>query len=133
MIKNITKYLLIFFVMMSIILCFIGCRQADRVSYNISKEADYFNVTRRILVINARTDKVLLEVIGKFALKNNDSNELTVIVESEDGSYQKHFIYLNEYTIYVVEDLSNSKVHNNAYEFNVLPLIGPQVVPDWTD
>ena len=112
---------------------FCGCRQADRVSYNISTEADYFNVTRRILVINARTDKVLLEVIGKFALKNDRTDELTVIVESDDGTYQKHFIYLNEYTIYVVEDLSNSKVHNNAYEFNVLPLIGPQVVPDFTD
>ena len=40
------------------LLCASGCgRQSTRVAYNISKEADNFNVTRRLEVINARTDK----------------------------------------------------------------------------
>lgn len=34
----------------------VGCTEADNVSYNISKEANNFNVTRRLAVINARTD-----------------------------------------------------------------------------
>ena len=28
-----------------------GCRQADKVSYNVSEEADNFNVIRRLTVI----------------------------------------------------------------------------------
>lgn len=36
-----------------------GCRQADKVSYNVSKEADAFNVVRRLTVLNTRTDTVM--------------------------------------------------------------------------
>jgi hypothetical protein len=70
----------------------IGCTEADQVSSNISKQADNFNVTRKLTVLNARTDTVLLELTGTFALKNNSSNELEVIIETavlvpEDVSY----------------------------------------------
>lgn len=34
-----------------------GCTEAQRATYNVQKEADYFNVERRLSVINARTDK----------------------------------------------------------------------------
>lgn len=47
----------------------IGCTEADQVSSNISKQADNFNVTRKLTVLNARTDTVLLELTGTFALK----------------------------------------------------------------
>ena len=53
-----------------------GCSsQADRVNSNINKEADNFNVTRRLAVINARTDKPVFELIGNFSISNNWSNE----------------------------------------------------------
>ena len=48
-----------------------GCRQSNRVSYNIGKEADNFNVTRRLAVINARSDEPVFELIGNFSLENN--------------------------------------------------------------
>ena len=35
-----------------------SCTEADKVSHNISKEADNFNVIRRVAVIKTRTDKV---------------------------------------------------------------------------
>lgn len=53
-----------------------GCTEADQVSRNISKEADNFNVTRKLTVLNARTDTVLLELTGTFALGNSSANEL---------------------------------------------------------
>lgn len=112
---------------------FTGCRQAERVAYNISKEADAFNVQRKITVINARTDTIMLELTGTFSLKNNDSSELEIICELEDGTYQKHFIYLNEYTLYVVEDISNTAVSKYYYELNILPYMTPIAVPDITD
>lgn len=35
-----------------------ACRESKKVSYNISQEADNFNVIRRVAVINTRTDKI---------------------------------------------------------------------------
>lgn len=98
-----------------------GCTEVSQVSQNISQEADNFNVVRKLTVINARTDTVLLELTGTFALQNNASNELEVICEIADGKYQKHFVYLNEYTLYVVEDISGAEVDKYHYEINFLP------------
>ena len=110
-----------------VILTLTGCSQSYRVSENISQEANNFNVVRRITVINARTDTVLLQLTGTFSLRNNSNNELEVICELEDGKYQKHYVYLNEYTLYVVEDLSGSNVSKYSYELNFLPEMIPGV------
>lgn len=111
---------------MAVLMLLAGCRQSSRVAHNISKEADNFNVTRRLAVINARTDKPVFELIGNFALSNNGSNELEVICETENGVYKKHYVYLNEWTIYVVEDVSGAFVDPYKYEVNFLPeMIAP--------
>lgn len=99
----------------------VGCREASRVSYNVSKEADNFNVTRKLTVINARTDRVVYELIGTFSLDNNTENELEVICETGENEYKKHFIYLNEWTLYFVEDLSGADVNPYRYEVTILP------------
>lgn len=52
-----------------------SCREADKVSHNISKEADNFNVVRRVAVINTRTDKVEFEVIGRISIYDNTSSK----------------------------------------------------------
>ena len=101
--------------------CLSGCTESERVSYNISKEADNFNVTRRLAVINARTDNPVFELIGNFSLSNNDSNELVVTCEIAPGQYKKHYVYLNEWTLYVVEDVSGAYVSPYHYEVNFLP------------
>lgn len=98
-----------------------GCTEVGRVSYNIGQEADNFNVSRRIVVINARTDKPIFEMVGNFSIQNNTTNELEIICEIEKGKYQKHFVYLNEWTMYVVEDLEGSNVEKYHYEVNYLP------------
>ena len=99
----------------------VGCTQAERTSYNISKEADRFNVTRRLAVINARTDNPVFEIIGNFSISNNANNELEIVCEVGNGKYKKHFVYLNEWTIYTVEDVSGAYVDNYHYEVNYLP------------
>lgn len=104
-----------------------GCTEAYKVSDNISQEADNFNVTRKLTVVNARTDTVLLELTGTFALKNNTDNELEVIIETAEGKYQKNLVYLNDYTMYVVEDISGASVDKYHYEINFLPEWGVKV------
>ena len=107
-----------------------GCTEAEQVSTNISKEADNFNVTRKLTVLNARTDTILLELTGTFALKNNSDNELEVIIETAAGKYQKDYVYLNNYTMYVVEDISGAEVDKYHYEINFLPEFGLKVTHD---
>ena len=103
-----------------------GCREANHVSYNISKEADSFNVTRRITVFNVRTDKVLWQMTGNFSTQAS-GGDLEVIVELPDHTYTKHYFDLNNWTAYVVEDLSGTGVTPYAYELNFLPESVPGV------
>lgn len=118
--KNTKKiFIVVMVLIMALTLC--SCRQADRVSYNVSKEADSFNVVRKLTVMNGRTDTILLEMIGRFALKNNSTNELVIICEVAQGEYKKNYVYLNDYTLYVVEDISGSEVSPYQYEVNFLP------------
>ena len=98
-----------------------GCTEASRVNHNISQQAKNFNITRRLSVVNARTDTPMLEIIGNMDISNNSSNELVVTIELPDGTYKKHYVYLNEYTMYIVEDLSGSDVDKYHYEINILP------------
>lgn len=115
--------------LMALLLCmaFTGCAEVNQVSNNISQEADNFNVTRKLTVVNARTDTILLELTGTFALKNNTDNELEVIIETEEGKYKKDLVYLNDYTMYVVEDVSGADVDKYHYEIYFLPEWGATV------
>lgn len=107
-----------------LVLCFTlsGCTQADRVSYNVSKQADNFNVKRRLTVINTRTDKCILQMTGKISIEDV-TNGIAVLVEvdREKGIYQKHWVYLNENTMYTVEDLNGVEVSQYAYEMEFMP------------
>ena len=100
-----------------------GCTEVSQVSYNVSQEADNFNILRRFAVINTRTDKVEFELIGAFSLQveNSHDNQVEVVVELEDGTYKKHIIGMNENTMYVVEDLGGAKVNKYKYEVNYIP------------
>lgn len=93
-----------------------GCTEADKVSTNVSKEADNFNVLRRFAVINTRTDKVEFEIVGAFSLEDEGSKKVKLIVETADGSYKKHIVHMNRDSMYVIEDLGGAK-----YEVNYIP------------
>lgn len=105
----------------TMLLCMCFCTQSEKVSQNISQQADNFNVTRKITVVNIRDNTILYELIGKCSLKNEGHNELSVISEVSKGNYKKDFIYLSEWTTYIVQDVSGSYVDPYHYEVNILP------------
>ena len=113
---------------MMLIISMTGCgRQATVVSRNVSKEADNFNVVRRLTVINTRTDKCLLQMTGKISIEDvTDGIAVLVEVDRDKGIYQKHWVYLNENTMYTVEDLNGVSVSKYAYELEFMP---QQLVP----
>lgn len=102
---------------------FTGCMQeADRVSHNLSQEADNFNVVRQLTVINCIQGDVLFQMTGKFSIEvDTTDQQLEVIVESSDGSYQKHFIGLSDNVTYVVEQKNYKEVSKYKYSLNYNP------------
>ena len=100
-----------------------GCStESDKVSYNISKEADNFNVRRRVAVINTRTDKIEFKVEGLISVDTSNSKKLVVIAEVSKGKYRKHLINMTRNNMYVVEDLTDgTKVNKYKYEVEYMP------------
>lgn len=82
-----------------------SCTAAENVNHNLSVSADNFEVLRKITVYNARTDLIVMEMEGYMSLSNNSTNELVVTCKTGPSEYKKNFVYLNEYVIYVVEDM----------------------------
>lgn len=99
-----------------------GCTEAERVSQNLSQEADNFNVVRQLTVINCIEGDVLFQMTGKMSITADTAdNQLEVIVEDEDGSYKKHFVGLSDNVTYVVEQVSSKDVSKYKYTLNYNP------------
>lgn len=102
-----------------------GCSEADKVNHNISQQAEYFQSERRVTVWNARTDNVIMYIEGYININNNNTDELVVTAKVGEDSYKVNYVYLNDYTLYVVEDISGT--HTDPYHYklyfntNVLP------------
>lgn len=94
-----------------------ACSEADKVNSNINKQAEYFECERRITVYNARTDKVVLEAEGYMSISNNSDDELVATVKTGPATYKKNYIYLNDYTLYVVEDITGT--HTDPYHYKI--------------
>ena len=105
-----------------------SCTEAEKVNYNISKQAEYFESERKITVYNARTDQIILEAEGYMNISNNAHNELVVTVKTGVNEYKMNYVYLNDYTMYAVEDITGT--HTDPYHYKlywhteVLPSVG---------
>ena len=119
------KIIILTLVLVLVAMTMTGCfweRESDIASYNLSLEADNFNVIRQLTVIDCITGDVLFQMTGKISiLADVSDNQLEVIVEDEDGNYQKHFIGLSDNVTYVVEQLRGKDVNQYKYVINFNP------------
>lgn len=115
--KNIFNFLFLTITASLLIGATTGCSEAKRVNYNISKQANYFECERKITVYNARTDNIILEAEGHMNIANNSSNELVVTVKTGQNEYKMNYVYLNEYTMYAVEDITGT--HTDPYHYKL--------------
>ena len=97
-----------------------GCEtEASRVDYNLTQEADNFNVVRQLTVINCIEGDVLFQMTGKMSITADvDDNQLEIIVE-DDGTYVKHFVGLSDNVTYVVEDLNLGENAVSKYKYTL--------------
>lgn len=113
---------------------FTGCTESDKVNYNITQDAESFNVYRRVTVINCIKGDTLFEIEGLMNIEaDREDDQLELIVEIEDGVYKKHFIGLSDNVTYTVEDISGSQTDKYHYEINYNPNMWIPFVPDYKD
>lgn len=101
--------------------CLCGCEsEASKIEYNLTQEADNFNIVRQITVINCLQGDVLFQMTGKMSITADVSdNQLEVIVENDDGSYCKHFVGLSDNVTYTIEDLNLGKNEVEKYKYTL--------------
>ena len=110
------KFICILLLAIATTFCFASCTAADNVNHNLSQAADNFEVVRKITVYNARTDLIVMEMEGYMSLSNNSTNELVVTCKVGENEYKKNYVYLNEYVIYVVEDVTGTTTDPYHYK-----------------
>lgn len=105
-----------------------GCTDADIASQNLSKAADMFEISRRIVFYNGITADYILTIEGLCSLGNNDQpRELTVTCKTGPRAFKKHFLGLSDNVTFFAEQLETADV--SAYHYRVI--FKPQtIIPD---
>lgn len=108
-----------------------GCTsQADTASKNLSKQAEKFNVQRRIVGVNGVTDKVEFEVEGRCSVEGDglgDLDALEVICKHGPKDYRKHWITLSDNVFTIITQEKGIAVS----EYRTKIVLKPQeIIPD---
>lgn len=108
-------------------LLFTGCGDDAKVaSRNLSKAADNFEVTRRVIFYNGITGDYMLSIEGKCSLENLN-NRLSVTCKTGPSQYKKHFLGLSDNVTYFAEQLEG--LNASVYHYRVT--FKPQtILPD---
>lgn len=125
--KRITAVLLALVATVGVSAC--GDSNADKVGENLGKEAEKFNVQRKILFINGITDKVLWEVEGRCSLEYNDAlpANLELICKHGPDDYKKHFLGLSDNVTWIATQTEGIDVS----EYRTKIIFRPEsIVPD---
>ena len=112
------KIFALMLVLVCLVGCLTGCTAAENVNHNLSQAADNFKVVRKITVYNARTDMIIMEMEGLMSLSNNSTSELVVTCRTGENEYKKNYVYLNDYVIYVVEDITDTVTDPYHYKIH---------------
>jgi len=109
----------ILFVLVVLMILISGCSDADVASTNLSRAADQFEVTRRIVFYNGISGEYILVLEGLCSLGNNDARgELTVTCKDGPTSYKKHFLGLSDNVTYFAEQIES--IDASAYHYRVI-------------
>jgi hypothetical protein len=106
-----------------------GCRSdADIASSNMSKAADNFEVSRRVVFYNGVTGDYMMTIEGLCSLGNYDkARELSLTCKTGPTTYKKHFLGLSDNVTFFVEQLEPVKVSTYHYRVIFKPA---SIVPD---
>ncbi|QFG38328.1 hypothetical protein BDE18_0384 [Paracoccus pantotrophus] len=95
---------------------------------NVSKAADNFEISRRVVFYNGVTDSYILTVEGRCSMDlNRAGTAFNVICKTGPSDYKRHTLVLSDNTSAFVEQLEPATV--SAYHYRVT--FKPQsIIPD---
>lgn len=106
-----------------------ACNDADIASRNISKAADNFEVSRRVVFYNGITGEYMLTIEGLCSLGNQDrSREVTITCKTGPAEYKKHFLGLSDNVTYLAEQIEPVKASVYHYRVVFKPAV---IIPDF--
>lgn len=124
------KRILMVILLTVLLLVMTACSQSDKVTYNLRREAEEFNVRRRITVMNTRTDTALMQITGLLSIKTDDDGDLNITIEKAPGEYVLNYAHLSQDTTYIVEQIETKEVSKYQYEIIFYP---KNLVCGWFD
>ena len=124
------KKLLLILTICVAVLTLSSCRQADTVRHNLKREADDFNIRRRITVLNTRTDTPMMQITGLISIDTDSDGDLNITIEKAPDEYVLNYAHLSQDTTYIVEQIETKEVNKYAYEIKFYP---SQLVSGWLD
>ena len=113
-------------ILLAVVLC-IGliilssCRQADTVRHNLKREADDFNIRRRITVLNTRTDTPMMQITGLLSIDVDKDGDLNITIDKEPNQFVLNYAHLSQDTTYIVEQIETKEVNKYQYEIKFYP------------
>jgi hypothetical protein len=84
-------------------------RDADIASRNLSKAADMFEITRRVVFYNGITDSYILSIEGRCAI-GIGILKLTVTCKTGPGQFKKHYLVKSDNVTLFAEQLETADV-----------------------
>ena len=104
-----------------------GCdNDATIASRNLSKAADNFEVTRRVIFLNGITDTYMLVIEGLCSIEDQKT-QLEVTCKTGPNGYKKHFLGLSDNVTYFAEQMEEKKVSTYHYRVTFKP---QAIIPD---
>jgi len=106
-----------------------GCASdADIASRNLSKAADNFDVSRRVVFYNGITGEYMLSIEGYCSKGNSDSvRQVTITCKVGSGQYKKHFLGLSDNVTFFIEQVEPFAAGASHYVVNFKP---STIIPD---
>lgn len=106
-----------------------GCGgDAQVASSNLSKAADNFEISRRIVFYNGITGEYMLTIEGLCSIGSaSETQAVAVTCKTGPTEYKKHFLGLSDNVTYFAEQVTGSAVSPYQYRVVFKPL---SIIPD---
>ncbi len=110
------KYLILFAALPLLTACEDDASIASR---NLSKAADMFEITRRVIFYNGITGEYMLSLEGRCSIKaDRGDRQLEVTCKTGPKAYKKHFLGLSDNVTYFAEQMAAADV--SVYHYRVI-------------
>lgn len=124
------KRILVVLLLLVMVFALTACSESDKVTHNLKREANDFNVRRRITVLNTRTDKAMMQITGLLSIRTDINGDLNITIEKAPGEYMLNYAHLSQDTTYIVEQIETKEVSQYQYEIIFYP---QQLISGWLD